>query len=90
MLGNHDDDDDEYDDAYDAYDDDDDNEDDDNLLTQERMKRQMEALQERVSGAPSDIGDIRFHFQYSDLWNLANQTWPGIEWRIWRGMSAKR
>merc|ERR1719187_2480930 len=27
--------------------------------TQERMKRQMEALQERVSGAPSDIGDIR-------------------------------
>ena len=28
-------------------------------MTQERMKRQMEALQERVSGAPSDIGDIR-------------------------------
>jgi len=28
-------------------------------FTQERMKRQMEALQERVSGAPSDIGDIR-------------------------------
>ena len=32
----------------------------DDLLTKERMKRQMEALQERVSGAPSDIGDIRF------------------------------
>jgi len=28
-------------------------------FTQERMKRQMESLQERVSGAPSDIGDIR-------------------------------
>ena len=29
------------------------------MWQQERMKRQMESLQERVSGAPSDIGDIR-------------------------------
>ena len=33
------------------------------------MKRQMESLQERVSGAPSDIGDIRFDFVFS--WNQA-------------------
>ena len=68
-----------------AYDEDD----DDNLLPQERMKRQMEALQERVSGAPSDIGDIRFDIQIFRVLE-SNQTWPGIEWRIWRGMSAKR
>ena len=54
----------------------DDEDDDDDLVTQERMKRQMEALQERVSGAPSDIGDIRFQSIFRSLkcWNL---TKPG-------------
>ena len=33
--------------------------------SQERMKRQMESLQERVSGAPSDIGDIRLGCLYN-------------------------
>ena len=28
-------------------------------FTQERMKRQIEDLQERVSGAPTDISDLR-------------------------------
>ena len=29
------------------------------VFTQERIKRQIEDLQERVSGAPTDISDIR-------------------------------
>ena len=29
------------------------------VFTQERIKRQIEELQERVSGAPTDISDLR-------------------------------
>ena len=29
------------------------------VFTQERIKRQIEDLQERVSGAPTDISDLR-------------------------------